>query len=411
MLILSACSSSKPNASGSKSTAASSSVPALSGDPILLGQMAPTGTPTLDYADMKATAKAAVDGINKSGGINGRPLQVLFCNENANANDALACAREFVNKKIIAYVGGLSVTGEAQIAQLMAQAGIPMIGNNDLSANYKSADSFPVVGGHALSTYASVPACAQENKNKISIAAVDDALSQTFIKLWEDSIAKAKGVTLVNQPITIPADATDLTAQARALMNNGTECIVTSLREASTVLLMRALSQFGYTGKLLFSGAVLSANSLSQQADNLNKIGLAIQWFPPLTAASQYASLRQLQADLTAARAGGDNNAPSPDDFIRDPAMLAWVAVQAAAAAMKQTKAYTAADLAAALPTLKDVQVVDFLPPWTPANPGGTPGYVHLPAEIVYYTVGFQAGKGVLVPPNQVNIRPFLPVS
>ena len=79
---------------------------------------------------------------NAAGGVNGHPIQVITCNDQADPNMAVTCAREAVADKVTALVGGLTLYDNA-VFPIISAAGIPWIGLNPLgSLGYTSPDSY-----------------------------------------------------------------------------------------------------------------------------------------------------------------------------------------------------------------------------------------------------------------------------
>ncbi|MBW5484652.1 ABC transporter substrate-binding protein [Streptomyces bambusae] len=118
-----------------------------SGETLTVMTFAPEGTKATNMGGMPAMAKAYERWINSRGGVAGRKLRVLTCNERNTASGAADCARKAVAEKAVAVVGSYSQHGRAFMAPLEA-AGIPFIGGYGVSAEeFQSTLSFPVNGG------------------------------------------------------------------------------------------------------------------------------------------------------------------------------------------------------------------------------------------------------------------------
>ncbi|MFJ3926201.1 ABC transporter substrate-binding protein [Streptomyces sp. NPDC090022] len=108
---------------------------------------APQDTKATNMAGMPAMAKAYERWINGKGGINGRKLRVLTCNEHNTPAGAGDCARKAIAEKAVAVIGSYSQHGRAFMSPLEA-AGIPFIGGYGISSEeFQSTLSFPVNGG------------------------------------------------------------------------------------------------------------------------------------------------------------------------------------------------------------------------------------------------------------------------
>jgi len=110
---------------------------------------APEGTGAHNMAGMPAMAQTYARWVNKNGGIDGRELKVITCNERNDTVAAGRCARRAASQEVAAVVGSYSQHGRAFMSQLEA-AGIPYIGGYGVSdEEFTSPLSYPVNGGHA----------------------------------------------------------------------------------------------------------------------------------------------------------------------------------------------------------------------------------------------------------------------
>jgi ABC-type branched-subunit amino acid transport system substrate-binding protein len=117
------------------------------GDPITVMTWAPWDTSATNKPGMPAMATAYAKWINKHGGINGRKLKVLTCNDHNTNVSAAKCAREAVAKNVVAVVGSYSEFSDSFFAPLEG-AGIPNIGGYGVTTEeFTRALSYPVNGG------------------------------------------------------------------------------------------------------------------------------------------------------------------------------------------------------------------------------------------------------------------------
>ncbi|MET9320260.1 ABC transporter substrate-binding protein [Streptomyces sp. NPDC003038] len=121
-----------------------------SGDTITVMTFAPEGTKATNMPGMPGMAKAYERWVNAKGGINGRTLRVLTCNEKNTPTGAADCARKAAAEKAVAVVGSYSQHGRAFMAPLEAE-GIPFIGGYGVSSEeFQSTFSYPVNGGQPV---------------------------------------------------------------------------------------------------------------------------------------------------------------------------------------------------------------------------------------------------------------------
>ncbi|MGW6978726.1 ABC transporter substrate-binding protein [Streptomyces sp. NPDC054932] len=121
-----------------------------SGETLTVMTFAPEGTKATNMPGMTGMAKAYERWVNSKGGINGRKLRVLTCNEKNTPSGAADCARKAVTEKAVAVVGSYSQHGRAFMAPLEAE-GIPFIGGYGVSSEeFQSPLSYPVNGGQPV---------------------------------------------------------------------------------------------------------------------------------------------------------------------------------------------------------------------------------------------------------------------
>ena len=95
---------------GSSSSGSSAAAPAA---PVKIGVIVPENTQIYNAPDVVAAVRAAAYAENKSGGLDGHQVVVDYCNEQANPNQATACARQMVSDGVVATDYTLSVSGPA----------------------------------------------------------------------------------------------------------------------------------------------------------------------------------------------------------------------------------------------------------------------------------------------------------
>ncbi|MFD8809671.1 ABC transporter substrate-binding protein [Streptomyces sp. NPDC059597] len=108
---------------------------------------APENTRATNKPGMPAMAVAYAKWINSRGGIGGRRLQVLTCNERNDSVGVARCARRAADEGAVAVVGSYSQYGDSYLAPLEG-AGIPFIGGYGVTSDeFTSPVSYPVNGG------------------------------------------------------------------------------------------------------------------------------------------------------------------------------------------------------------------------------------------------------------------------
>ncbi|MET9496704.1 ABC transporter substrate-binding protein [Streptomyces sp. NPDC006552] len=119
------------------------------GDSVTVMTWAPEKTDATNMPGMPAMARAYARWVNAHGGLGGRALKVLTCNDHNDSVGAAKCARSAVDRDAVAVVGSYSQHGRAFLSPLES-AGIPYIGGYGVTdAEFTSPLSYPVNGGQA----------------------------------------------------------------------------------------------------------------------------------------------------------------------------------------------------------------------------------------------------------------------
>lgn len=114
-----------PAAASASPSAARGAGPAT-GKPIVMGDLADvTGAFALNGAEMHIATDLAVEQINAAGGINGRPLQVVYADPRSDPTQAVQLATQFVQQdNVDVLLGAVSSAECAAVAELAAKVGV-----------------------------------------------------------------------------------------------------------------------------------------------------------------------------------------------------------------------------------------------------------------------------------------------
>ncbi|MFE9171021.1 ABC transporter substrate-binding protein [Streptomyces kebangsaanensis] len=117
------------------------------GDSVTVMTWAPENTRATNKPGMPAMARAYARWVNANGGINGRKLNVLTCNDGDDSVTAAKCARRAAKENVVAVVGSYSQYSGSFFPPLEG-AGIPYIGGYGVTTTeFTRALSYPVNGG------------------------------------------------------------------------------------------------------------------------------------------------------------------------------------------------------------------------------------------------------------------------
>jgi branched-chain amino acid transport system substrate-binding protein len=229
---LSACGSSGSNTDSTGTSAKTS------GSPIKVMTIGPWNNPELDAEDYALAGVDSAAYINAHGGVNGRPIDVVICNDSLSQAGAEACAREAVSDHVVALVGGLSIFDGA-ILPIISAAGIPWIGSDPFQAlAYSSPDSFPFNAGELDRTviaYTAGESCART-------VLIDAGQGSAADVPFEEAGMKAAGKSFVAH-ISLSAAAPDYSVFAAQAKAADPDCLVLDINNVELQLLIPALQQ------------------------------------------------------------------------------------------------------------------------------------------------------------------------
>ncbi|MEV5240930.1 ABC transporter substrate-binding protein [Streptomyces cinnamoneus] len=201
-------------------------------EPITVMTWAPEGTQATNMAGMPAMATAYARWVNASGGIHGRRLKVLTCNERNDTVAAAGCAQRAVAAGAVAVVGSYSQHGRSMMSPLEA-SGTSFIGGYGITnEEFTSPLSYPVNGGQATLLAGNGRQLAGVCR-RVALVRPDTIAGDQLPPLLD------AGLTAGGRPraadVRAPEDATDYTRHsAAALESAGTEdgaCVTAALGE------------------------------------------------------------------------------------------------------------------------------------------------------------------------------------
>jgi branched-chain amino acid transport system substrate-binding protein len=190
----------------------------------LSGPAAPIGTPT------KLVAEMAVDQINKSGGINGRPIELIIGDTESDPAKAATIAKKFIFADKVAAIIGPTSTGEGmQVKKIVEEAGIPIImtvgGDPPIM---KETGPFTYIFKSPQRSSTAVTrlfSYLKEKKiTKLGLLYASDPFGKDGA-VWLEKLAPDYGLTFVAKESFGPKD-TDMTAQLTKIKNADPQAII-----------------------------------------------------------------------------------------------------------------------------------------------------------------------------------------
>ncbi len=210
-----------------------------SGEPIKIGAIVSlTGT----YAGLgdpeKKTIEMEVKRINEAGGINGRPVEVIFEDDGTDEAKAVAAASKLIEQdKVVALIGATGTGQSMAIRSEVDRAGIPQLSMAGGSAITAKLDPlvFQTPWSNTLVVPFTLEYLKKEGITKIGVISDTGGFGKDGAAVLAAD-APGAGVTIVSNQTFNVGDA-DMTAQLTNIKKSGAQAVVmwTSGKEAATI--------------------------------------------------------------------------------------------------------------------------------------------------------------------------------
>jgi len=370
-LATAACSnggSDKSNSSAAPSGPAAdqtSTGPALTGDPVVIGSMYPVSASLATFPELEYLAKIAVKVVNDNGGIKGRPLEWVHCDDKGDPNVAATCADRLINQdKVTALVESVGLEGNV-VWPLITKANI---------LNWFNVPIWPDDGTSPLSYPAGLGIYAHQNvgllvKNgefkKVDCLTGAGAFADKICGFAKASLAE-KGITDF-KTITWPRTTTAFQPYASKVLADGADAVVIVVSDALTAPVLQALADSGANVTALEPSTSVGSRSLEVAKKNNIPLRVAGSW---AVDPSKFPERKEMLDNI--AKYASSVGAPSGMDTASDNAFNMYQGIVSLAAVMNGATSLKTADLQAyiaAHPVSTGVA-----PPLDWTKPGPVPG-------------------------------------
>lgn len=167
-------------------------VAAPEGDPIRLGSVLTISHPAWSNAGVEAVNDAWAEWVNEElGGINGRPLEVISCDDEGDPALTLSCTEDLIDQGVVAFVNNSSlVFGQNALPTMEAEGLINMGGWPIFDPEYNSEHNFPTTPG-ASGSYPALAVYFRQQVGAENVALVHtegvagESAAQDTADVWE----------------------------------------------------------------------------------------------------------------------------------------------------------------------------------------------------------------------------------
>jgi branched-chain amino acid transport system substrate-binding protein len=207
--------------------------PSFAAEPIKIGAFFALSGPAANIGmPTKLVAQMAADKINKEGGINGRPIELIVGDTESDPAKAAVIAKKFIfNDKVAAIIGPTSTAEGMSVKKIVEEAGVPI---------FMTVGGDPVIMGGNFGAYTYVFKSPQRSSTaaqklygylkakgltKVALFTASDSFGKDGLG-WLEKLAPEFGISFTAKESFGPSD-TDMTAQLTKIRSSAPQAIIT----------------------------------------------------------------------------------------------------------------------------------------------------------------------------------------
>ena len=344
--------------------------------------------------------QAAVDAINKAGGINGSQLSLDICDNQGDPNASTACLQQGISDKAVAFVALNDHTCGTVQPTLQQQHIADVFPFPACPEYFSNPDSYPMEGGTFTQFVGRAAVYKKLGITKLGIASNNSSAALLSVQLAR--LSASAGLVKFTGDVQMTPTTTDFSSQVLTLRTQGAQGVVMVGSFSQEVGIVKAATSIGWSPTWF-----VTANSTTEaQYDQLvpltsGKIMVSSSLPSPRTSSP---GMNLFNAEVTA-------SGQAADDYTNrtQGAITGWLAVHAAANVIKTIKGpVTNLTFLAALKKVKTMNLYG-LETWKP-NTKGPSAYPRVTSARCWELTGDSNGFLVSAPglPQGVDVMKLL---
>lgn len=239
---------------------------AQQGGTMIIGEIAPLSGPAATVgARLNQVAKMWAEDVNKRGGINGRKIELITCNDEGRPEKAVTCARDLIAKGSVLLVND-SLTASIRATMPIVENGPIMIVPSPNITPAAGSNVFQVSPSDTHITQAVANYLKANNIKRIGMVAATDSSGEVGISNANAVFPKA-GIELKSARIDLRS--TDASSQLAAVAGPDTKIIYSSYSGAGAATVVKSYYNLGLQQPLIISYANLSTAFVAVVKDML----------------------------------------------------------------------------------------------------------------------------------------------
>ena len=228
---------------------------AATGEPIYVGYIGSIVPGSNSFDTRTNGINAALAPFNAAGGIDGRPIELVTCDDTGDPNVGAECVDSLIGDGVVTFVGSLNQSGAAA-NPIIAEEGFATIGGFMLTAGDNGDPLFYTTdGGNIVGGPGNYSACAALGSERVSIAYLDIPAAAVIPGLLDALVAPAWPDTEVVSSDPMAIDLADFAPIAAKIIAAEADCVMSLSTQGQNVALITALRGQGYEGRVALNAA------------------------------------------------------------------------------------------------------------------------------------------------------------
>lgn len=355
--------------------------------PIKIMTIASLESQIYSIPQLKTAVEASVKAVNTEGGINGRQVEVSFCNDKFDTNEAAACAQRAVSEKVVAVVGGMSAFTGA-MAPILEAGKIPYIapGGGDGVSEATLSSFYPINAGSTAFVIAAGRLAVERGGPKAVIVPMDNPTSIEGGESAEVGVKMAGGTA---STVVAPATAVDFNPTALKVLDKKPDGIVLTASGDTATRIVSALRDNGFTGPITGPASIVNPASIKALGSKAEGIVLAGRGLP-----ASYVENPMIK------KFNDEVHAIDPKAPIDDISLNSWLAVRALPGILEGHEVTNGQSVIDALADVKTpVDLFDIYPDYPGLS--ATPLHEDFPRVAVFEVLASTIENGKIVPSGE----------
>src|SRR5438105_12640961 len=223
---------------------------AQSGRPILIGEVAPlTGPAATVGTRLNKASKMWAEDINAKGGINGRKIELVTCNDEARPEKAVACLRDMQDKGAVMIFGN-SLTASLRAMQPLVKQGPLLLIPSPNVVPPADSYAFQVSPSDLHLTEAIAKYMKESGLSKLGMVAATDASGEVGVESAKKVFADEK---MELRLARIDLRATDASTQLASVAGQDVKLVYSSYTGAGAATVVKSFKILGLPQPLMVS--------------------------------------------------------------------------------------------------------------------------------------------------------------